>query len=161
MVQPLYLYEELKAVVAKLNAEGIEYALCGGVALTLHGFIRATKDIDILIRLDDLIRVTKAVNSLGFILESGRIPFGHGGPDQHEIFRISKADGEDLLTLDLLIVGKVHKEVWEAREVVFWGGMELQVVSLDGLIRMKQLAGRRQDLVDIERLRAATRGEEP
>ncbi len=161
MSEALYFYDELKAIVAKLNADGIEYAVCGGVALALHGFPRTTKDIDILIQPDDLVRVTKAVRDLGFILESGRIPFDVGGTDQREIFRISKAKGEDLLTLDLLIVGKVYEEVWETREVVAWEGMELQVVSLDGLIRMKRLAGRRQDLVDVERLQAATRGEDP
>ncbi len=67
MSEALYFYDELRAVVAKLNADGIEYAVCEGVALALHGFPRTTKDIDVLIQLDDLIRVTKAVNGLGFI----------------------------------------------------------------------------------------------
>jgi len=38
---------------------------------------------------------------------------------------------------------------------------EVRSFPLDGLIMMKQLAGRPRDLVDIERLNAAARGEKP
>ena len=38
---------ELDSVRNALVARGIEYALCGGLAVAVHGFVRATKDIDI------------------------------------------------------------------------------------------------------------------
>ena len=43
------LVDELYAITAALTAAGIRYAVCGGVAVTLHGATRSTKDIDLLI----------------------------------------------------------------------------------------------------------------
>jgi len=54
------LIAEFGALIDVLNREGIEYAVCGGIAVSIHGYVRATTDIDILIRagrrrdLDDL-----------------------------------------------------------------------------------------------------------
>ena len=41
------------AVLAKALADfGVEYALIGGTAMAVHGFARATKDIDLLLPVD-------------------------------------------------------------------------------------------------------------
>ncbi|MBI4861289.1 MAG: hypothetical protein HY815_13685 [Candidatus Riflebacteria bacterium] len=42
----LDLYEELGQIVDTLNRAGVRFALCGGLAVVLHGYIRATKDIE-------------------------------------------------------------------------------------------------------------------
>lgn len=44
------------------------------------------------------------------------------------------------------------EDVWAMKEQIDFAGGKLTVVSRDGLIKMKTLAGRPQDLVDIERL---------
>jgi len=41
--------EDLLTLCKALNAEGVRYVLIGGFAVILHGFVRATKDIDLLI----------------------------------------------------------------------------------------------------------------
>lgn len=41
------LYEELSAIVDALESGGLEYAVCGGIAMAVHGFTRATEDIDL------------------------------------------------------------------------------------------------------------------
>jgi len=38
------LLEELKNLAAKLHSEGIEYALCGGLAMAIYAMPRATLD---------------------------------------------------------------------------------------------------------------------
>ncbi len=43
------LQAELDAVTAALDASQIEYAICGALALAVHGHPRATKDIDVLV----------------------------------------------------------------------------------------------------------------
>ncbi len=48
------LITELNDVVTVLEANGIEYAVCEGLALTIHGFPRATCDLDLLIREENL-----------------------------------------------------------------------------------------------------------
>ncbi len=57
-----------------------------------------------------------------------------------------------MLSLDLLLVTPQVEDVWETREKIDFLGSQLSVVSLSGLIKMKRLAGRPQDLADIERL---------
>jgi hypothetical protein len=58
--------------------------------------------------------------------------------------------------LDLLLVTHATESAWTSRVEVEseWG--PLWTVSKDGLIQLKRLSGRRQDLVDIERLQEAT-----
>jgi hypothetical protein len=48
------LLQELSEIVSILNENDIEYAICGGLALTIHGFPRATFEIDVLIQSDNL-----------------------------------------------------------------------------------------------------------
>lgn len=41
--------EDLVSLCKALNAEGVRYVLIGGFAVILHGFVRGTKDIDLLV----------------------------------------------------------------------------------------------------------------
>ena len=49
-------FDELRNLLQSLQGDGVPYALCGGLALTVHGIIRATEDIDLLIHLKPLRR---------------------------------------------------------------------------------------------------------
>ena len=69
-----------------------------------------------------------------------------------DIYRVSKAIGAHLIPLDLIVVSPALQEVWDSRQVFKIGDIDCPVVSRDGLIRMKTIAGRLQDLADIERL---------
>ena len=146
------LYEEMFAVVDALESDRIEYAVCGGLSVAIHGLARATKDIDLLILREDLDRVLVAARRCGFNLEGGMLPMGAGEPVPRDMFRISKVIGKSLLTLDLLIVNSTLQPAWEAREYYEWQGRKLQAVSPAGLYLMKKLAGRPQDLADLQRL---------
>jgi len=57
-----------------------------------------------------------------------------------------------VLSLDFLLVTPQTEDVWATREAIDFLGRKLFVVSREGLIKMKRLAGRPQDLADIERL---------
>ena len=39
-------------VIASLNQAGVDYVVVGGVALNLHGLLRATEDLDVFVRPD-------------------------------------------------------------------------------------------------------------
>jgi hypothetical protein len=43
-------FDDVIAVLTALREEGVEYVLVGGVAIGLHGFERATSDIDLFVR---------------------------------------------------------------------------------------------------------------
>ena len=46
--------DELLELVEVFNTAGIKFAVCGGLALVVHGFVRATQDIDLLLPEDQL-----------------------------------------------------------------------------------------------------------
>jgi hypothetical protein len=146
------LHVELRRLTETLAREGIEYGLCGGLAVAVHGFPRSTKDIVLLVRPEDVDRIVGAVAALGFTLDAGELPFGAGGPRARRVRRISKTEGPEVLTLDLVILPPWLSEVWESREAIEWEGREITVVSREGLLAMKRVAGRPQDLADIARL---------
>ncbi len=146
------LEQELEHLISALDDEGIEYAICGGLAVAIHGYPRATRDIDLLVRKEALERVESAVAKAGFTLVSGIIPFNAGQELERNVYRISKARGEDLLTLDLLLVPPFLEDVWKSREKYRVGEHDYWIVSREGLIKMKRIAGRPQDLADLDRL---------
>ncbi len=149
------LYEELRDLVKAFNGQSLDYAICGGVALALHGHPRFTNDIDILILPDDLDRIQDTARSCGFLDSSGRIPF-----EQCDVHRVVKAHDAEFLVLDLLLVNDFLKEVWQSRVDFDWRGERLRVVSAGGLAIMKRMAGRDQDLVDLKKMEA-TDGHDP
>lgn len=146
-------YEELSGLIAALAEAGVDYAVCGGVALAIHGHPRFTKDIDLVVREDDLERIRRVAASVGFSLPALPMTFDAGSSKERRVHRLSKVDGEELLTLDLLVLrGSDFEGVWQDREEFAWRGRPVRAVSRRGLITMKRAAGRPQDLVDIELL---------
>ena len=135
------LYEEMFAIINALEGDRIDYAVCGGLAVAIHGLVRATRDIDLLIEREDLDRVLAAARRCGFNLEGGMLPMGAGEPVPRDIFRISKVIEKDLVTLDLLIVNQLLQQAWDAREYYDWQGRRLQALSPVGLYVTKCLPG--------------------
>lgn len=150
----LDLIAELEAVVERFEHEGIEYALCGGLAVAIHGHPRATMDIDVLVRAEQLARALHVARQLGFDIPARRMVFGLRAGTPREMQRVSKLDPETsvLTSLDLIVVGPGLEQVWEGRVTVPWRGREVAIVSRAGLATMKRLAGRPQDLADLAAL---------
>ena len=148
------LLEEFKSITQALNDAGIGYAVCGGWAMAIHGLPRATIDIDLLIAADDLERVWELAKQNGYDVEGLPLHFADG---IIEIRRISKLDQESklLYTLDFLLVTAALAEVWEGRELVEWPEGRTWAVSKSGLIFLKRISGREQDLLDIKQLEEA------
>ncbi len=150
------LVAELSEVVRQLDGRQIPYALCGGLAVALHGHVRATQDIDLLIRPEHLDSVLQAVSPLGYNLEGGVIPLGFGEEHPCDIHRISKVAGQTLVTLDLILVNPAFETVWATREQHEWQDQVLVAVSRGGLGVMKRLSRRALDLSDLEHLGVPT-----
>ena len=64
------VHTELQALAAKLHAEQIPYALCGALALAVHGYPRATLGIDLLALAGSSERIRDCARTLGFTLEA-------------------------------------------------------------------------------------------
>jgi len=147
----LDLYDELKAVTASFDANGVAYALCGGLALAVYGLTRATVDIDLLIPEECLEAAGSAARDLGYTIAAPPMSLAGG---TIKIRRISKLDPDtgDLLMLDLLLATAPLTDVWRTRREVEWEHGSLWVVSREGLIALKRLRRSGQDLDDIARL---------
>lgn len=126
------LLKELIRITAKFEKEKIEYALCGGLAMAVYAFPRATLDIDIMVEEDMLEKAKKAGNELGF----------------------KSDESSDPLVLDMLLVTPEIRHVWESRQRVSWEKGELPVISPKGLIQLKSLRQSGQDQDDIKHLRS-------
>lgn len=128
---------EYNEFVRKLEAAGIEYATCGGLAMAVHGYVRATKDLDFLIRSEDLGKAFEVARSLGFDIEGLPLEFDGGS---FQLRRISKINTEtkSLITVDFILVTEKIEDVWEDREHLDWDSGSAWVVSRRGLIKMKR-----------------------
>ncbi len=145
------LLQELRQLVDVLELNEIEYAVCGGMALTILGFPRATFDIDILIQEESLAESFEIVKKYGFDIHGLDISFKERAV---EIRRVSKIDDDgEVLSLDFLLVTPFVEDVWNSKITLNWQGKPVSIVSRDGLIKMKELAGRHKDLIDIDRIK--------
>ncbi len=146
------LIEEFVGIVEALNRAKIDYAVCGGWAMAIHGRLRTTIDIDLLILADDLDAAMKIARTCGFDIEGLPLNF-NGGKTQ--IRRISKIDEEsrELITLDLILVTPAYETAWKARRRVFWNKGEYKVIDVEGMIIMKELSDRSKDKEDLRFLR--------
>lgn len=93
-------FAELQGLLLGLEAAQVEYALCGGVALAIHGAPRATQDIDVLARPEDLTRLADVARALGFTFASLPMDFSSGVT----MHRFTKLIAGQLLMLDVLLV---------------------------------------------------------
>jgi len=123
----------------------VRYVIIGAMAFPIHGYVRATLDVDVFIEPteENARRTWEALRDFGYDVTDLSI--------------------EDLLTKKVLIrqylvetdihpfvAGVNFEEVWENRVEGQIGETKAWFASLDDLIRMKKAAGRPKDLQDLE-----------
>ncbi|HEX5375008.1 MAG TPA: hypothetical protein VFW48_02515 [Solirubrobacterales bacterium] len=158
---------DIQGILETLVGDDVEFLIIGGVAVGFHGFVRGTKDVDIVPspEPDNLAKLAKVLAALDAQVD-GTEEFGDEelpdplDPDALALggnwvlntrlgrFDIMQWIGDDPLW-EKLSPAAVEAEI---------GGLTLKVVSYDGLVALKEQAGRPQDLIDLQRLREA-RGE--
>jgi precorrin-3B methylase len=147
------LFHELKTLLSRLDAQQVDYALCGGLAMAVYAFPRATLDIDLMIRPEDLDQVKKMATDIGFITDAGLMRFKD---EKIKIYRLTKLEKGQVqpLMLDLLLVSELTRNAWESRHKIRWDEGKISVVSPRGLIYLKSLRKNGQDQDDIRQLRS-------
>ncbi len=149
VAEPLDLRVELEALTRNLGAAAVPYAVCGGLALAIHGHPRATRDIDVLTDPPNIDRLKAVARTQGFVLEALPMTFRSSGITIH---RLGRVRGNQVLTLDIVVADGVLEPVWQTRERVESATGPVWVVSRQGLVTMKLAAGRPQDLADLAHL---------
>lgn len=146
------LFDELVRLVAALEQRDVEYALCGGLAMAVHGHARFTRDIDLLIRKENLEAAQEIAKQLGYTHAPPRMVFGRGATEIQRVVKLSRDNPEPLM-IDMLVVTDVIEDVWRDREQVEWQEGAIWVVSREGLIKLKSLRDSDLDKIDIKHLR--------
>jgi hypothetical protein len=145
----LDLRDELAVLTKSFDEAKIPYAVCGAIALAIHGHPRATRDIDLVIEPPHLDASKAIARAHGFTLEALPMTFSGSGITVH---RLSRVTGGQILMLDLVLADQPLADVWATRERQETERGPIWVVSRQGLITMKLAAGRPQDLADLVRL---------
>lgn len=132
-------------VCRALNAARAKYLVIGGVACILHGYARATDDVDILIERTE-------ANAERVLAALARV--GYGFASEWAAAEILKRPitliGDDPAVDVFTVAWKVKYEQAAPRSsVVDVDGIEVPLISLDDLIETKRTS-RLQDAADIE-----------
>ncbi|MGH9616841.1 MAG: DUF6036 family nucleotidyltransferase [Acidobacteriaceae bacterium] len=146
--------KDLKELLLAFNAQDVKYLVIGGYAVGVHSEPRATKDLDVFIRADEVNShaVYRALASFGAPLEGFRP--SDFNDEQGSAFQI----GQPPTRIDILqrIDGINFDEAWEDRvDGLVEGEIRAPVISRKHLIRNKLAIGRARDLADVEALRDA------
>ncbi len=147
------LFEEFRAIVGALAGARIPYAICGGIAMSIHAHPRATIDIDLLAPTDAVMKIVDVLLPHGFVRrQQAPARLAEGEVVMHRLTKIVPGDPE-VLVLDVIEVRPGATEgAWQTRTTAEWEGHPVTVVSRAGLIGLKRLRGSPQDIADITAL---------
>lgn len=135
---------DIERLLRSLNARNVRYVVIGATAFPLHGYARATLDIDLFIDPE---------RGNAQLVHASLAEFGYD---------VADLTVEDLLSKKILIrqyrlqtdvhpfvKGVTFGDVWANRLPGVIGETPTAFASLDDLIAMKQAAGRPKDLEDL------------
>ena len=154
----------VEAVVRALNEAKVRYLIVGGVAVNVHGYVRLTMDLDLVIQLkpENIVAAWEAMEKIGY---RARIPVGakeFADEKKRELWRREKGmlvlqfwSDEHRRTQVNVFVREpfdFDREHATAPHHEIMPEVIARVVGWDTLIQMKKEAGRLKDLVDLEML---------
>jgi hypothetical protein len=162
---------EIERLLTQLTEAGVRYLVVGGVAVVLHGYLRTTADLDLVVDLEpgNLAVTIDALERLGF---RPRPPVAlRAFADVAERTRwISEKNLEVLslwhpqkpgFELDVFVKPPfVFHEAYARASIALLGSSKVAVASIGDLVAMKREAGRPRDKEDIDALLALQRANE-
>jgi predicted nucleotidyltransferase len=146
-----------------LNDADVEYIVVGGIATILHGYVRATADVDLVVRLqtDEARKIITVLTQQGFQPNIPVAAMDFADADKRQawiqekgmqVFSLYHPDKPGM-TIDLFVDQPIPwQQLYERSVIMVLDGISVRVCSIDDLITMKQRAGRHKDLADIEQL---------
>ena len=82
----------VETIVKALNDAGVEYLIVGGLAVNAHGFVRMTRDLDLVLRLerDNIIRGINTLLAIGYQLAIPVTAEEFADPETRELWKNEK-----------------------------------------------------------------------
>lgn len=155
----------VEAIVRALNEAQVRYLIVGGIAVNAHGFVRLTRDVDLVIQLEseNAARGLNALIDIGYQLAIPVSPEDFADQENREKWRREKSmivlklwsDRHRRTPVDVFVYEPFpfDSEFKAAARLEIAPGLQAPVVSLETLLKMKEEAGRPQDLEDIHELK--------
>jgi predicted nucleotidyltransferase len=154
----------VQTIIQALNEAGVRYLVVGGLAVVAHGHVRFTADLDLVLDFNEenLRRAMEVFESLGFrprapvpLRKFAETEIRQGWIRDKGLTVLSLfSDDHPLTEVDLFVADPFGFDQVYTRRVTMAIAphVEATFVGLDDLVRMKKVAGRPQDLSDIEQL---------
>ena len=135
---------DIESLLKLLNGHAVEYVIIGAAAFPVHGYSRATLDLDIFIRPDEANarRVLEALRQFGYDVTDLTV---------QDLLESKILIRQYELETDLhpFVKGVSFDEVWQHRVSDTYGRTPAIFASLEDLIRMKRAANRAKDQEDL------------
>ncbi len=148
------LNRDYKEMLQCLADEKVKFLVVGAYALAVHGYLRATNDIDFFVwaNAENAASLFRALSRFGAPLRNlSAADFASEGA----VYQIGV--GPRRIDIITRIDGVKFEDAYARRLTVQREGVKLPVISRDDLIANKRATGRTQDLADVEHLTARTR----
>lgn len=148
-MEKIELHPDFKDFLKLLNSHGVNYLIVGGYAVGLHGYPRATGDMDIWIGVSE----SNASKTASALREFG-IPEENVSEelflDKDKIIRM----GVPPVRIEVITgaSGVDFSECYSRKELIEIDGVPLNFISLKDLKTNKRACGRHKDLEDLEHL---------
>jgi hypothetical protein len=143
------LPRDFKEFLKLLNSNRVEYLLIGGYAVSVHGHIRATNDLDIWVSIsaENAVRIEHALREFGFAAPALTADLFLA---RDSIVRM----GVPPIRIEILtsISGVEFESCYAEKEIIQIEEMMVPVISLARLRQNKAASGRAKDLADLENL---------
>lgn len=145
------VFEEFKRIVLELEKQKVRYALVGGVAMAFYSEPRFTRDIDILVDIDDFDKAKSLLEKDGYFESASPWTFRNVAIELHRFLKIVAP--EDEMMIDILIAKdeEVRRIIQNAVEAESEEG-KVMLADKKDLILLKRSRDSKQDQADIERL---------
>ncbi len=155
---------DYKGIFRELNKLKIDYLVVGGLAVNFHGVPRMTYDIDLMILLeaDNVSKLVEKLTNWGY---RPKVPIN---PKElaDETKRNSWIEEKGMKAVnfysEILPIGEIdivfdspipYSELKKRAIIIELGAENIPTVSIHDLVKLKQQAGRKQDIADIEYLK--------
>jgi hypothetical protein len=158
------------ALVSALQAAQVRYLIAGGLAVNAHGYLRFTRDVDMVVQLvpQNVERAFAALATLGYrpLVPVSAAQFSDAPTRERWIREKGMqvlqfwSDSHRETPVDMFVSEPFDFETEYGRSLAkSLGQVEVRFVTIPTLIGMKELAGRQQDRIDIEYLRKRLEGD--
>jgi len=152
-------YNRIYQLVRELNQQGVEYMVIGGIALALHGVVRATEDIDLFIEPTSE-NIARLKNSLRALWNDSAIDEISAEDLLGDYPAVRYGPPDDSISIDILTkLGEAFLYKDLEAELIEAPNLTVRVATVKTLIRMKKDTVRMQDKADVNALLTRFGGE--